>query len=283
MRPNMLTFALGLLALLGLLCLGCPEEDPPADDDDTTGDPGDDDDTGTLDDDDDDVAGDDDDIVGASEEEIEGNDYHVDLTSANFTEPPGVGGIIGQYLGEVHLAFHVTSLDGGSGAAEVYSTLVSPDGDVYIQDLCMATHDLSEDALWAPPYLDMTFNEWVIAIEGNECTVDGMLTSFAMVDAGEALGAGTLEGELNTLCLDDMIDPGADPGAACDLLASLGISCIECGDGSGPFCLYIAADHIQGDRADVTGMDPMNGEVTAGLQEVTDTMVTDWVAGGYCP
>ncbi len=285
MRPNMLTIAMGLLALLGLLCLGCNEEETPVGDDDDTSSTGDDDDddTDVSDDDDDDTVGDDDDIVGAEEDEIVGNDYHVDLTSATFTEPPGVGGIIGQYLGEVHLAFHVTALDEGSGAAEVFSTLVEPDGGTYVQDLCMATHDLSEDAVWAPPFVEMTFNEWVIAIEGNECTVDGMLTSFAFPAGGEVLAAGTLEGELNTLCLDEMIDPGADPGAACELLASLGIQCIDCSDGSGPFCLFIAAEDIGGDIAEVTGTNPETAEATAGLQVVTDTMVTDWQAGGFCP
>jgi hypothetical protein len=285
MSIQKLTYAMGLMALMGWIALGCTEEETPVGDDDDTSSTDDDDDTSLSDDDDDDdtVAGDDDDIVSASEGEIVGNDYHVDLTSATFTEPPGVGGLIGQYLGEVHLAFHVTALDGGSGAAEVYSTLVEPDGDTYTQDLCMATHDLSADAVWAAPYLEMTFNEWVIAIEGNECTVDGMLTSFAFPTGGEVLAAGTLEGELNTLCLDEMIDPGADPGAACDLLASLGIQCIDCADGSGPFCLFIAAEDIGGDIAEVTGADPETGEATEGLQAITDATVTDWVAGGYCP
>lgn len=285
MRIQKLTFVMGLMALMGWIALGCTEEEAPVGDDDDTSntDDDDDDDTGTSDDDDDTGTGDDDDIVGAGEEEIVGNDYHVDLTSATFTEPPGVGGIIGQYLGEVHLAFHVTALDGDSGDAEVFSTLVEPDGDAYVQDLCMATHDLSDDAVWAPPFIEMTFNEWIIAVEGNECTVDGMLTSFAFPAGGVELAAGTLEGELNTLCLDEMIDPGADPGAACDLLASLGIECIDCADGSGPFCLFIAAEDIGGDIAEVTGADPETGEATAGLQTIPEAMVTDWVAGGYCP
>ena len=268
-----------LILAFGLGLTACNEEE--AEDDDSAA-LDDDDDTGDDDDDDDATADDDDDTVGASEEEIVGNDYHVDLTSATFTEPPGVGDLIGNYLGEIHIALHVTALDGGTGAAEMYSTVVQEDGGSYLQDLCLATQDLSDTAVWTPPFVETPYEAMILMIEGNECTVSNMANTYAFVAAGEALAAGTLTGSLDTRCLDEVVDPGAGEGAACDLLASLAVKCTECDGGAGPYCLDIAAEGISGARAEFTGSNPETGEDTTGLQEVTEEMLAKWVAGGYC-
>ncbi len=277
------TYWMLLLTLMfGLGLTACSEE---ADDDDSA--VGDDDDDATADDDDDDddddtTAGDDDDTVGAEEDQIIGNDYHVDLTTATFTEPPGVGSIIGAYLGEIHMAFHVTALDGGAGTGELYGAVVTPDGGAYIQDLCLGTQDLSGSAAWSPPFIETTTETMVLAVEGNECTVSNMVTTYAFVGEGQALAAGTLTGELDTRCLDETVDPGAPEGATCEMLASLGVKCVDCTDGAGTFCLGLVAEGISGDLAEISGSDPETGEGTSGLQEVTEETLAEWVAGGYC-
>ncbi len=278
-----LTWTLMLALLVGFHLAGCGDD--AADDDDSS--VGDDDDDATADDDDDDVADDDDDdddvvMDEVDEADVVGNDYHVDLTTAEFVEPPGIGVLLSKYMGEIHLAFHVTALDGDANTAELFSTQVTPDGAGYVQDLCLATQDLSASAVWMNPALEMTYDELVIGVMDAQCLMTGLVNKYSFEDGGETFVAGTMVGLLDTRCLDETIDPKFGPGAACDLLGSMGIKCVACDDGTGEFCLGLVTDSITGAKADVFGNDPETGDDFTGLQAVTDTMVADWVAGGYC-
>ena len=56
-----------------------------------------------------------------------------------------------------------------------------------------------------------------------------------IVDAG-------LEGMIDTVPLVPLVAPGASDDAICDLIASLGASCVPCPVTGGPYCLPYRSD-----------------------------------------
>ena len=213
---------------------------------------------------------------------LEGRDYFVDLGSATFTEPPGIGSLLSQYIADVYPIVHVAELDDAQGWIDLLMSVCLRDGSDYVQDLCVTTQAL-DGATLDCPYFEATFDELVFDLEDGECALRDMTLAGSFSTDGSAIDGGTLAGELDARCLDALVDPDADEGAACELVASLGIECIECTDGSGPFCLHVDAYGIYSEQVDVLGFDPETGEEFEGLTEVTDEMVADWEAVGICP
>ena len=271
-----------LVILVAGACSGEGDDDVAGDDDTATTD----DDTGdddAADDDvaDDDTADDDDDTEPVSG--CEGNDYYLDLGEATFTEPPGIGSLIGQYLSDVHLVTHITALAEAANSAELFMTAVDKQGSDYVQDMCVETISLTDGSYWDNPFMEVTFDQLPLVIEGIECSVSDMRITWNFRPGCGELANGTLGGELDTRCLDSLIDPGAPEGAACDLVSSLGIECLECTSGVGPFCLVIAAEDIGADSVDVTAIDPETGTQYDDLTEVTAEMLDAWTTAGDCP
>ena len=270
-----------LLFGLPLSLLGCPDESPQGDDDVS----GDDDTTASADDDDDAL----DDQVDPST--VEGNDYLWDLYSASFNEPFD-GGILKQWMGgNPNVLFHVSGIDEGSNQIQAYAALVTRSGDEYVQYLCQPTIQLGDPqpGLWENPSFEFgpveaepedshEFYTAHIALLFADKTITGRFTQ-----PGDAISDGTIDGTMDTRYLDESIDPGAEEGIACEVLAEIDIDCIECPDGSGPYCLVVSAVGIEGQVVAVTAEHPETGEALTGLTEVTSEMVEAWEAGSFCP
>jgi len=111
----------------------------------------------------------------------------------------------------------------------------------------------------------------------------GLTTSGRFSPSGEEIHAGQAWSQLDTRMLDELIDPAAEEGAACELLASLAITCQACPYGEGPFCVEMAAEGITSYETAVTGTDPQTGALYTTLTRVTPSQVAAWEAGGHCP
>jgi len=260
----------------------------PDDDDDVADDDIADDDVADDDAVDDDAADDDmgdDDVEPGDDDDhpAEDGDFHLDLASATFTEPPGIGSLLAIYLADVYLVAHVSSLVQGNNSADIFMAVTDLSGGVFVQDLCDETISLSEGAFWNDPNLHVEFAEFPIAVDAYTCSIYDVEIGWTFAANGNALFDGVFEGEFDTRCLDPLIDPGAGEGAACDLLASLGIGCIPCSNSGEPFCLVMAAEAMEGARVDVVGHDPETGDEYDTLVPVTSQMVQDWTTAGFCP
>ncbi len=219
------------------------------------------------------------------ESAVVGNDYFLDLSTAKFTQPPGVGNLLAQYLTDVFVIMHIKGIDGST--IDVYGGIVEKDGNDYIQDLCTPTLGMTENepGLWDDPYMQIGPTDFEVAIEGYEATIAGLMISGSFTSDGSMLVGGTFDGQMDTRVLDELIDPNAEEGAACELLGSLGISCEECPDGSGAFCLTVSAYDIVSEQVAITAMHvdhPDSGETYDYLYEVSETMIDDWEAEGFC-
>jgi hypothetical protein len=222
--------------------------------------------------------------AGDPQSDIVGNDYFLDLGTAEFTEPPGVGGILSQYIADVYVIAHIKAIDEGAGELEVYGGIVDKDGNDYVQDLCTETLPMTtaeDPGTWDNPYMQIGPTDFELAIEGYEATINGLMIGGSFAADGSMLVGGTFDGKMDTRVLDDLIDPGAEEGAACELLASLGIDCEEC-QGGGMFCLTVSAHSIVAEEVAITGTNPETQETYNTLTEVSAAQIDTWVTGGFC-
>jgi len=216
--------------------------------------------------------------------EIVGSDYFLDLGSAEFTEPPGVSSLLSQYIADVYVIMHVDAIDDGQGTIDIYGGIVDKEGNDYVQDMCTPTLGMTEQqpGMWANPYMQIGPTDFFIAIEGYEATISDLKIGGSFTPDASMLVGGTFDGKMDTRVLDELIDPGADEGAACDLLSSLGITCEECPGGEGPFCLTVSAYDIVSEKVNVSAIDPEDGTVYDSLTYVSEAMIKNWVALGVC-
>ncbi len=222
--------------------------------------------------------------VGDPQSDCVGNDYFLDLGTAEFTEPPGVGGILSQYIADVYVIAHVAAIDEGAGTIDVYGGIVDKDGSDYVQDLCtetLAMTTVEDPGSWDNPYMQIGPTDFELAIEGYEATINGLMIGGSFASDGSVMVGGTFDGKMDTRVLDELIDPGAEEGAACELLASLGIDCEPC-EGGGNFCLTVSAHSIVAEEVSITGTNPETGEQYTTLTEVSAEDIAGWIAGGFC-
>ncbi len=212
-----------------------------------------------------------------------GRDFRLDLASARFTQPTGVGSLLGQYLGDLDLIAHIASIEDTDIQIHVGSVEVA-DG-AYTQDLCDPTLAMTSvdgdpgPGLFDNPYVHFGPGDLHLAIEGYEATLLHVEIGVSFTADGAALAGGTLDTFMEVVGVGFPEDPGAE----CDLLETLGIECVDCPDGSGEYCLPVSAFDMAGERVDVSGVHPETGEPTQGLVEVTEEMITAWRAEDLCP
>jgi len=214
--------------------------------------------------------------------DVVGNDYVLDLGSMAFIQPPGVGSLLAQYIADVHWVFHVQALNDGAQRAELIATYVQDAGGSYEQDLCCPTATLDDETLWINPYLEAGPSDAILVIEGYDAAFLDTYIAGTFEPDGSGIAGVTLTTEMDTRALDALIDPHAKVGAACALLASLGISCQACSDGSGDYCIPIEAVDGAAAMADVEGTHPETGQTYDHVVEVTPAMAQAWVDDGHC-
>ena len=207
--------------------------------------------------------------------------FNLDFSTATFTQPQAVGPLFGGYLDEWGMHVQISGLDESLCDLDA-SMAFAVNG---VQDLCETTADITAGAtgVWNNPQVLTGPVDVVFYADGSEGTLFDTEYGWTFDASGTSLFDGTLEATLDTRVMDQWIDPSGPEGTACDLLASLGVSCDPCPDGSGSYCLPLAAEDITGSAATVVGWDPETGQMYTGLTEVTQVQVDDWINYGYCP
>ena len=210
---------------------------------------------------------------------VEGRDYLLDLAGATVTEPAAIGVLLQDYLGDIELAVQVTDIDPAAGTLEAFATTLFSG----VQDLCVPTIGLTDNQLgaWCNPFLEVGPTTLVVDVEGNPTDVQDVRINGTVVQEGARIVNGRLAGELDTRGLDPIVGGGL--GATCGLMASFGIACEPCPDGSGTYCISLVMDDVQAQPTPVTGINPETGDVYATLTPVDQAQVNTWIAGGYCP
>ncbi|MEQ1567485.1 MAG: hypothetical protein ABMA64_17725 [Myxococcota bacterium] len=188
-------------------------------------------------------------------------DFPVPPDDGEWISPLGVGELLASQVGDYESQI-------GVRAADPALELVVGPGESEVQDLCAPTL-APTTTLWDNPYFEVSAEGWPLRVAEFDMPVNAAVVSGAFSPDGQALEGVTLRGSVDTRPLVQAFDLGSDPEAVCQLVATFGVSCVACPDGTGPFCLDLYIDRL-------------DAEVAPGLT-VVDRTVEDIAADTGCP
>lgn len=221
----------------------------------------------------------------SNEDGILGATYDLDLSSATFVEPPGVGPILASQLGDVHILFmgDPAASDLGAGLLHVLGSLGEEDGGNIVQDTCNESLNFTygadgvagtaDDAPadWNNPEFQVGPTDLTISFQGIEATINGLFIGGTFHPELDDIRGMVFEGTIDTRPLAPVLDPNGGEGAICDLVEeTIGTGCVPCLDGE-DFCLYLLAEDITANSVPTT-------LVTRSCADI----ITDSLAGTSC-
>jgi len=183
------------------------------------------------------------------ETDLTAQTFALDLGSATWIEPAGLGAIVGDAL-DMSLLVGVQSV----GAEIDFIGALGADG-TDDQDLCMPTIDFEPGDFSDSPYFQVGPEDLPVELMGITLTIHGMEVSGTFAADGGWLGGVELQGALDMAevgpALGEVVGiPLSDPDMACDLLVGFGIECQPCPHKDEVHCLTL---HLADIEANNTG------------------------------
>jgi hypothetical protein len=195
--------------------------------------------------------------------------YLLDLTSGEFIEPPGIGGLLQQYMGEVDVLMGVISIDGTD--ITMVGAIGVEGANPPEQDVCQPTIDFPVADFSADPFFTVGPEQTTIVVEGFSVTIDDLLISGAFAPDGSYISGAVLSGSVDTRDFVELVDDtGENPGAICDLAAAINVQCEPCSSDSEPYCLSLYVDSMVAAEIDGTitpVLDPCDNPDCAGSSD----------------
>jgi hypothetical protein len=178
----------------------------------------------------------------ATEGDLPGTTFVLDVASGRFVQPPGVGALLQQQL-NVDILIGVIAAGGGN--IEMVGALGVEDANPPTQDVCVPTIDFPVADFSENPYFEVGPQTTTLQIQGIAITIDDLFVSGAFAADGSQISGAVLAGNIDTRPLVPLVDdtPGAPETAVCDLVGALGVNCEAC-TGGGDFCLSLLVDSI---------------------------------------
>jgi len=173
--------------------------------------------------------------VGSTD--LTGNVYSLDLTTGVWLEPENVGAILGTFLEDTQIFVRPTEVTPNQ------ITMIGGIGAGGVQDLCSPTIPFPA-ADWTDPYFELTAPSLVLDVADVVVNIEDLELSGAFAPDGSRIQGTVMKGSIDTRALVDLVAEGGEDDAVCVLAGTLGVSCLECSDGSGPFCLSVWVDNI---------------------------------------
>jgi hypothetical protein len=171
--------------------------------------------------------------------------FVVDLATANFVEPVGVGSLIGSFLTQ-SILLGVVSADDNS---MVMRGAISVDGST-AQDYCNPSIEFPEAADFTEsPYFQIGPEDTVLSASGFDVNIRRLRISGDFAPDYSYFGGGVLEGEIDArdlvdILVDNDLISEPDPAAVCEMIAPLGVICGECESDGLAYCLTIKVTQI---------------------------------------
>jgi hypothetical protein len=174
-----------------------------------------------------------------------GKTYFIDLSTANYIEPPGVGTLLSFFI-DTPLLFGVAVIDGDIidfEAALGDQDDVTGEWQTYGSNWNFSGADFSDS-----PYFEANTDLLSIPYGDVEIPVYGFSLTGTFSPDGNSIGFAVFSGLGDTSNMGVLMNLGNDPGAVCEeVLGSVGIECEECPEG-GKYCVQLTGEI---DEADV--------------------------------
>ena len=156
--------------------------------------------------------------------------YLVATSSGSFSGT--LGSLLATYAEDLFL--EISNHD--SSAATFDLRLAGVDSSSGAQDTCVQTSDFTADHSSDPAFSTDEQTAWInydgVPLEFQEASFGGQVDASGMSKVA-------FNGELDTRSMLPLIG-GTAPSDACDLLASVGITCVACPDGTGDYCTNVS-------------------------------------------
>ncbi len=192
----------------------------------------------------------------AATSDINGSVYSLPLTEGRFVEPPGIGEIIG---GLIAVTVLIETELAGSNLNMLGALALETDTNA--QDMCTETIDFPAAADFSEnPYFSVGPDDTVISVAGFEVAIDDLAISGAFSPSGDRIAGAALSGSIDTRPLVPLVAEGAGDSGVCDLVAGFGISCIDCSDGTGAYCLALVVEDMTAMLAAGTDLVPVTAD-----------------------
>lgn len=168
---------------------------------------------------------------------LAGNTYFVDMSEATYSEPPGVGTLIRQFLTNP-LLIDITA------ASDAQLSIIGAQGQIskttaeVTQDTDYATWDFGNADFDTRPYFAAETEQTTFSYGGEDIPVYGFAFDGTFAPDGQKIGGMNFSGLGDTRNFGPLLGLGNNPEAACDLLTSVGVVCEACPDG-GEYCVML--------------------------------------------
>jgi len=178
-------------------------------------------------------------------EGLDDRTYVVNLGSANFVEPAGVGALIGQFLSQ-NILLGVVKADEDS---MLMRGAISLEGSSE-QDFCNPSIEFPQEADFSEaPYFQIGPEDTTLSAAGFDINIRQLRISGDFAPDYTYFGGGILEGEIDArdlvvILAAEGIISDEDPGAVCELIQPFGVVCEACNSDGAEYCLNVYVNQI---------------------------------------
>ena len=237
MKKLQRTLVVAAIILLGisLIILGCDQEDDDSEDDTETDDDDNDDvtdDDTTSDDDDDD---DDDDVLNPTD--LIGNGYHLNMPLTAWTEPAGIGDVIGYFVPIILFGVE----DAGAGFIDFLAGIgIDTEAKAIVQDECVVTTELPGGTLDEEGNFETGPHDFQMEIFGLDAILYDTMCSGKINTDGTEFSGVEFGGMMDIRHVIDLFF--YDEDQVCALASAFGTQCVACPSDGEEYCVSIKAE-----------------------------------------
>lgn len=189
---------------------------------------------------------------------LTGRTYVLDLAGGNFVEPAGVGPLLQSQL-TVDILIGVTNAT--DSAVEMMGAIGADGVSPPEQDICEETIDFPTAADFSEnPFFSVGPDTTTLSVQGMDIVVDDLEISGSFSPDGSYIAGATMAGAVDTRPLVGLIDPEGAESTICDLVATFGVPCEPCSDGTGDFCLTLLVTEMAAEELAGTSLVSRNAD-----------------------
>ena len=178
------------------------------------------------------------------ETDVTGEAYALDLSTATWEEPAGLGALLGD-------ALNATILVGVEEASDIIDFLIAiPEAGTDEQDFCSPTLDFDPISFDSSPFFEIGPADLPVNLMGFSLTIYDMNINGTFQPDGGGMDNIKIAGSLDLRDLEDTLDEltggiASDADAACDFALLLGVGCSACPSDGVENCLSVSLTDIE--------------------------------------